>query len=336
LRWETVDAAGTVLAVTTIRHSTDPYFQAHRPLLFGSVKLDVGPVVMARFAASGAPAGSRVTLQCHLDRSGEAVMVALPENTSKRGLVLPDPNREISGKTVLITGADGGIGRALVSAFLEAGAAEVIAAARRASTAAEMDSRVKRIALDITDAKALQAFVEGAGSNVDILVNNAGFTSASGLLDADTIDGARQEMDVNYFGTLATIRALAPQFRQRRQGVIVNVLSVLAHVCLPTMGSYCASKAATLSLTQGVRAELLPWGVRVCAIFPSTVDTPASADSPPPKLPPAQVAGAVIKMIQDGVEEAYPGSIASDLAAAIRQDSKTVEREFSMMLPEAR
>jgi NAD(P)-dependent dehydrogenase (short-subunit alcohol dehydrogenase family) len=102
------------------------------------------------------------------------------------------------------------------------------------------------------------------------------------------------------------------------------------------MGSYCASKAATLSLTQGVRAELLPWGIRVCAVFPSTVDTPASADSPPPKLSPAQVAEAVVKMIVDGVEEAYPGSIASNLAEALRQDSKAVEREMSMMLPEPR
>lgn len=335
LRWEQVAAHGKALAVTTIRHSTDPYFQAHRPLFFGSVKLDAGPIVIARFPDAAA-AGSRVTLQCHLDRSGEAIMVALPEHTPTRELVLPDPNREISGKTVLITGSDGGIGRALVNAFLDAGAAEVIAASRTVSAKADDNPRVRRIALDVTDAMALRTFAEDDRNKVDILVNNAGVTAASGLLDADSMEGARREMDVNYFGTLATIRALAPQIKQRRQGTIVNVLSVLAHVCLPSMGSYCASKAATLSLTQGVRAELLPWGVRVCAIFPSTVDTPASADSPPPKLSPAQVANAVVKMIQDGLEEVYPGSIAMDLAAALRQDSKAVERELSLMLPEAR
>jgi NAD(P)-dependent dehydrogenase (short-subunit alcohol dehydrogenase family) len=91
-----------------------------------------------------------------------------------------------------------------------------------------------------------------------------------------------------------------------------------------------------LSLTQGVRGELLPWGIRVCAIFPSTVDTPASADSPPPKLAPSQVADAVVRMIVDGAEEAYPGPMASNLAEALRQDSKAVEREMSMMLPEPR
>jgi NAD(P)-dependent dehydrogenase (short-subunit alcohol dehydrogenase family)/uncharacterized OB-fold protein len=336
LRWEAVSATGVVLSVTTIRHSTDPYFQAHRPLLMGSVLLDAGPVVMARFSGEAAIAGARITLQNHLDRSGEAILVAVPEHTMKREVVLPDPNREISGRTVLITGAGGGIGRALVKAFLDAGAGKVIAATRTADARSDDDARVSRIALDVTDPSSLQAFFGKTSPEIDILVNNAGVTAASGLLDADTMDGARREMDVNYFGTLATIRALAPHLRQRRQGVIVNVLSVLAHVCLPSMGSYCASKAATLSLTQGVRAELLPWGIRVCAIFPSTVDTPASADSPPPKLSPAQVAAAVVKMIQDGVEEVYPGSIASDLAAALRQDSKAVEREMSMALPEPR
>ncbi len=335
LRWEAVAVGGVLLAVTTIRHSTDPYFQAHRPLAMGSVKLDAGPVAVVRLVA-GLAAGARVKLQNDLDRSGEAILVAVPEQTTKREAVLPDPNRDISGKTVLITGAEGGIGRALVKAFLAAGAAEIFAAARTAPSQASADPRVHHLALDVTDEKALQAFAATTGKKIDILINNAGVTASSGLLDADSMDGARREMDVNYFGTLATIRALAPDFKQRRQGVIVNVLSILAQVCLPSIGSYCASKAATLSLTQGVRAELLPWGIRVCAIFPSTVDTPASADSPPPKLSPAQVADAVVRMIADGVEEAYPGSIASNLAEALRQDSKAVEREMSMMLPEPR
>ncbi len=111
-------------------------------------------------------------------------------------------------------------------------------------------------------------------------------------------------------------------------GVIVNVLTVLAHACLPSMGSYCASKAAALSMTQGVRAELMPWGVRVAAVFPSTVDTPTSAESPPPKLRPAEVAEAVVTMILNGTEDHYPGRIASDLYAGWRDSHKVVEREL--------
>jgi NAD(P)-dependent dehydrogenase (short-subunit alcohol dehydrogenase family)/uncharacterized OB-fold protein len=334
LKWQPVATGGTMLSTTAIRHSTDPYFQRYRPLGMGSVKLDAGPVAIVRFALGTLSPGDRIEIQNHLDRSGEAILVA--SGASKREAVLPDPNRNISGKTILVTGADGGIGRALVKAFLDAGAAKVVAAVRQGAEQAGGDSRVERIALDVTDSNSIQRAADRLGPSIDILVNNAGVTSASGLLDADTMDGARREMDVNYFGTLAMIRAFAPHLKKRRQGVIVNVLSVLAHVCLPSMGSYCASKAATLSLTQGVRAELLPWGVRVCAIFPSTVDTPASEDSPPPKLSPAQVAAAVVKMIQDGIEDHYPGSIASDLAAAIRQDGKTVEREMALGLPEPR
>ena len=161
-------------------------------------------------------------------------------------------------------------------------------------------------------------------------------TAISGLLDADTLDGARQEIEVNYLGTLNVIRAFAPFMKAERQGVIVNVLTVLAHACLPSMGSYCASKAAALSMTQGVRAELMPWGVRVAAIFPSTVDTPASADSPPPKLRPAEVAEAVVTTILNGTEDHYPGRIASDLYAGWRDSHKVVERELAQMLPEPR
>ena len=179
----------------------------------------------------------------------------------------------------------------------------------------------------------------GRGSGrgeVDILVNSAGVTAISGLLDADTIDGARREIEVNYLGTLNVIRALAPHMKARKRGVIVNILTVLAHASLPSMGSYCASKAAALSMTQGVRAELLPWGVRVCAIFPSTVDTSASTDSPPPKLRPAQVADAIVMMIREGLEDHYPGRIASDLVGGWRDSPKVVERELGLGLPEPR
>src|SRR5690606_31726233 len=106
--------------------------------------------------------------------------------------------------------------------------------------------------------------------------------------------------------------------------------------CLPSMGSYCASKAAALSMTQGVRAELLPWGVRVAAVFPSTVDTETSSDSPPPKLRPSQVADDIVAMIRDGVEDYYPGRVAQALYAGWREDPKVVEREMGLALPEPR
>jgi hypothetical protein len=132
------------------------------------------------------------------------------------------------------------------------------------------------------------------------------------------------------------IRAIAPFMKAKRQGTIVNILTVLAHANLPSMGSYCASKAAAWSMTQGVRAELMPWGVRVAAVFPSTVDTAVSIDSPPPKLRPSQVADAILMTIRTGLEDHYPGRIAADLYAGWRESHKVVERELALGLPEPR
>jgi NAD(P)-dependent dehydrogenase (short-subunit alcohol dehydrogenase family)/uncharacterized OB-fold protein len=333
LRWESVEATGTLLSSTVIRHATEAYFQKQRPILMGSVRLDAGPVVLARLSRECTRPGTRVVISNQLDRSGEAILCASAKADEAVENILADPNRDIEGKVVLITGANGGIGRELVAAFRKAGA-EVIAASRAPVASAEAGTR--SIALDVANRGSVEAAAVEIGPRVDILINNAGTTAIAGFLEGDDISGARSEMEVNYFGTLSMIRAFAPHLKAKKRGVIVNMLSALGHVCLPTMGSYCASKAAAWSLTQGIRAELLPWGVRVCAVFPTTVDTAASADSPPPKLSPAFVAREVVRMIRDGEEDLYPGNIAQDLIEALRQDSKTVEREMSLMLPEPR
>ena len=335
LRWQDIPPLGKLLAFGTIHHSTDAYFTRRRPLIMGTVQLDAGPIVISRLAAASAKIDGRVRLFNCLDRGGEQVFVAMPENTTMESTVINDPNREVKGKVVLVTGADGGIGKALVSAFLKAGATRVIAATRKRKPAGPV-AKVQHVRIDLTDPKSIAAAAKAVGADVDILVNNAGVSAISGLLDADTLDGARQEIEVNYLGTLNVIRAFAPFMKKRGSGAIVNILTVLAHACLPSMGSYCASKAAALSMTQGVRAELMPWGVRVAAIFPSTVDTPTSADSPPPKLRPAEVAEAVVAMILNGTEDHYPGRIASDLYAGWRDSHKVVERELAQMLPEPR
>jgi NAD(P)-dependent dehydrogenase (short-subunit alcohol dehydrogenase family)/uncharacterized OB-fold protein len=337
LVWGEVAPEGSLLTRTVIRHSTDAYFQAHRPIAMGTVRLDCGPVVFARLSPDCTEIGARVRLFNRLDRGGEQVFVAMPEDAREETNVIADPNREVKGKTVLVTGADGGIGRALVDAFVKAGAMRVWKATRRpVEDVGSGEDIVRTVRMDVTDPASVRAAVAATGGAVEILVNNAGVTAISGLLDADSIDGARQEIEVNYLGTLNVIRGFAPAMKQRGEGVVVNVLTVLAHVNLPSMGSYCASKAAALSMTQGVRAELMPWGVRVAAIFPSTVDTPASADSPPPKLRPGHVAEAVIRQIAEGTEDVYPGPTAASLHVGWRDSPKVVERELGLGLPEPR
>jgi NAD(P)-dependent dehydrogenase (short-subunit alcohol dehydrogenase family) len=239
----------------------------------------------------------------------------------------------LAGKRVLVTGASGGIGAALVDAFLYAGAAEVIAAARHAPPRRE---RVTSAQLDVTDAASVAALAGRHAAGVDVLVNNAGFNGNCGALEPAAGDAARAEMEVNYFGTLNMLRAFAPAMRSRGQGVIVNMLTMLSHVNLPLMGSYCASKAAALSLTQAARAELAPAGVRVLAMLPSAVDTRMSAASPPPKLAPAEVAATTVRAIREGVEDCYPGKTAVEFHAAFRQDPKGLEKRLAARLPARR
>jgi NAD(P)-dependent dehydrogenase (short-subunit alcohol dehydrogenase family) len=240
---------------------------------------------------------------------------------------MSDPNREISGKVVLVTGSNGEIGREFVAAFRAAGAAEVIEVGGR-TAGNGMRS------LDVTDRSAVEALAAALAGQVDILVNNAGVNGNVGVLSAETDAAAHREMAVNYFGLLNMIRAFTPPMRERRQGVLVNMLTVLSHVNLPLAGSYCASKAAAYSLTQAARAELAPFNVRVCGILPGAVDTRMSAHSPPPKLAPADLARAVITALREGVEDLYPGAVAERMYAALRSDPKTLEKALAARLPQ--
>jgi len=246
---------------------------------------------------------------------------------------MSDPNREISGKVVLITGANGGMGGALIAAFTNAGASEVIAATRTAMNGGLGGAR--QLTLDVTDIDAVEAAAGALAMKVDILVNNAGVNGNTRIFTENAMTAARREMEANYFGTMSMIRAFAPVMKKRGEGVIVNMLTVLSHVNLPTMASYCASKAATLSLTQAARAELAASGVRVLAVLPGLVDTRMSERAPPPKLSPHEVAQAMIEGIRNGLEDIYPGEVATKLRAALQADLKQVERQMAARLPPA-
>ena len=244
---------------------------------------------------------------------------------------------QIEGATALVSGANRGIGRAFVRALVGRGAAKVYAAARDpagvADLVAEFAGKVEAVTLDVTDHAAVAATAARC-ANVTLLVNNAGVNRVSGLVAADGLDGARAEMETNYFGTLAMCRAFAPVLKANGGGTIVNMLSILGRVCLPLMGSLCASKAALLSLTQGVRAELAGQGTLVVAVMPGAVDTDMSRDFPPPKMPPGEVARAALDAVEQGAEEIYPGDMATGLSQGLAGDPKAVEKEMAGYLPQ--
>ena len=242
----------------------------------------------------------------------------------------------ISGSVALVTGANRGIGRTLVEGLVAKGARKIYAGARDPSTLQDLTTAhsdvVESIELDITDHSAV-AKAAAACQDVELLINNAGINHNTSLIAVENLDNARAEMETNYFGTLAMCRSFAPVLRSNGGGCIVNMLSVLSRVTLPLMGSLCASKAATLRLTQGVRAELTAQNTTVIGVIPGAVDTQMTKDLPPPKMPPKEVAKAVMEAIEAGTEDIYPGDMASGLSQGLTHDPKAVEKELAAFLP---
>ncbi len=242
----------------------------------------------------------------------------------------------IEGAVALVTGANRGIGRAYVEALLTRGAAGIYAGARDPGRLADLarahPARVVPLRLDITDAADIAA-AAGRCRDVTLLINNAGINNQAGLIAAADLAAARAEMETNYFGTLQMCRAFAPVLGANGGGAIVTMLSILARVNLPMYGSLSASKAASLSATQGVRAELAGQGTLVVAVMPGAVDTEMERNFPPPKLPPAEVARAALDAVEQGIEEVYPGDMAEGMRQGLAADPKAVERDLATYLP---
>ena len=244
---------------------------------------------------------------------------------------------KVKDSVALVTGANRGIGRCFVQALAERGVKKVYACARDIKGVQALENKypglVEAVQLDITDHSAV-AKTAAHCTDVSLLVNNAGVNQMSAFVAGSSLDGARAEMEVNYFGTLAMSRAFAPVLAANGGGAMINMLSILSRVNLPLMGSLCASKAAGLSMVQGLRAELDGQGTSVVAVMPGAVDTDMSKDFPPPKMPPADVADAALDGLEKGDEEVYPGEMASGVSQGLAADAKAVEKEFAGYLPE--
>lgn len=242
------------------------------------------------------------------------------------------PTMQINGAVALVTGANRGIGAAYVAALKQRGAAKIYAAARDAESLSGIDG-VEPLTLDITDHAAVAAAAAKCG-DVTLLINNAGVNFNTPVIGIPSLDNARTEMETNYFGTLAMCRAFAPVLQANGGGGIVNMLSILSRVSLPLMGSLCASKAAALSMTQSVRAELAAHGTAVIAVMPGAVETRMTEGVPVPKMAPADVVKAALDAVEAGTEEVYPGDMASGVAQGLAADPKAVEKEFAGYLPQ--
>jgi NAD(P)-dependent dehydrogenase (short-subunit alcohol dehydrogenase family) len=229
----------------------------------------------------------------------------------------------IADKTVLITGANRGIGQALVEEALRRGASRVYAAARR--PAGHPDERVTPLTLDVTDAAQVRAAADRVGS-LDVLVNNAGLALFDGLGDRATLE---RHLAVNLFGTYAVTEAFLPQLTSAR-GTIVNNLSLNALAPLPVLAAYSVSKAAAFSLTQSLRASLAERGVRVHAVLTGPVDTDMVRALDIPKASPQSVARAIFDAVDRGEEDIFPDPLSQSLADGWRNGAaKAFERQLA-------
>lgn len=245
----------------------------------------------------------------------------------------------INEAVAVVSGANRGIGKALVEAILSGGARKVYAGARRPETLADLrerwGERLVPVRLDVTKAEDLEALAETA-ADANLLVNNAGVAGALGrpILDDEAVDEARHEMEVNYFGVLNLTRALAPALARNGGGAVVNLASVASFVNFPLFQSYSASKAAAHSVTQALRLALAGQGTRVTGVYPGPVDTDMAADVPMEKTSSAEVAEAILEGLRNGAEEIFPDPVAREMGGAFLQDPKGLERNVAAMAAE--
>jgi NAD(P)-dependent dehydrogenase (short-subunit alcohol dehydrogenase family) len=205
---------------------------------------------------------------------------------------------DMHGTTALVTGANRGLGRALASELLARGA--VVYAGARKPEQIDLPG-VRPLQLDITDAASVQAAVEAAG-DVTLLINNAGSSTGADLLTGEE-ELLRLELETHYFGTLRTTRAFAPVIEANGGGAVLNILSALSWLVLPEIGAYSAAKSAEWSLTNALRLQLAPRGIKVSGLHVGFMDTDMASQVTAPKVDPADVARTAVDALEAGAAE---------------------------------
>ena len=238
---------------------------------------------------------------------------------------------KIRGKSVLVSGANRGIGRAFVDALLERGASTVFAGARSASNADALraiDARVVPLHIDVTDRASIARAVERV-EGLDLLINNAGSLVGYSLLES-TREAVESDFAVNFWGALDLTKACLPKLEESR-GAVLNMLTLVSMASMAAIGGYSASKAAAWSMTQALRKELGDRGITMFAAYPGAVDTDMIRSFEMDKTPPKVVAKNALDAVEAGTLDCFPDPMAQQAGAAWLKNPRDLEAMFANM-----
>lgn len=224
---------------------------------------------------------------------------------------------EIAGSVALVTGANRGLGAAFCRALIEAGASKVYAGARDVDTLS--GPGVIPVRLDITSPAEVEAAAAACG-DVNLLINNAGIMTGTGAFSDDAVEAGRREFETNVFGPLAVTRAFAPILASNGGGAVVNVLSVLSWLSNPGAALYCASKAASWSLTNAIRQELQAQHTQVLALHVGLMETDMAARLRGPKSSPDDVVAQALAALRAGAFEVLADDVSRRVKSGLSGD----------------
>ncbi len=344
LPWRAQSGSGELISQTLLRHSHDVFYRERLPWRLGMVRLDAGPTLIVHLHGDVAAPPARVRIGARLDKAGMAVLVAFPEKDVPNmadDRQLREMTCDPKFRKVLVTDGKTAVGQALVRALAAAGAEPIWVGHaepwKRFPGLIELAQlpQVTLLPLDVTDGGSVKEIAGEIGAKVDILVNNAELHRTYGIAARHGTEVARAEMDINYFGLLRLAQEFGPPMRSRGADgpssavAWVNLLSIFALSNYPAHGTFSASKAAAYSLSQCLRAEMHPAGIRVINLFPGPIDDEWNQQLPPPKLAPDALARAAVAALRDGLEDVYPGDVAREWLARFRENPKILERELA-------
>ncbi len=243
---------------------------------------------------------------------------------------------DIKDKVILITGANRGIGRALLDGFIEHGAAKVYAAVRTLESAAPLveqhGDKVVPVRVDLTDPPSITAAAQLA-TDVDVVINNAGVLQTVSALDPKAVELMDYEMQINVYGLMRMAQAFAPALKANGGGALVQLNSVASLRAFAGFATYCASKAAAYSITQALRESLTEQGTAVLSVHPGPIATDMgdSAGFQEIAEPPALVVDSVIEALRAGDFHTFPDSMAKQVGGAYQGFAENViEAEMSV------